>query len=107
MVGQNVKCPHCQAIICISHKRCILPTLDHKCPECEKDTASLRTGTGHYLVKPCPGPDCKVICSRADGCEEVTCTVCKTVRKGLSSFRNTPLTHSTYSFVEGMVLRMR
>ncbi|KAG6841624.1 hypothetical protein C0991_009049 [Blastosporella zonata] len=69
-----LQCPSCLLRICPS---CHVEAHDgFACPDPEGDKKRLQQWMKDHDVKPCPG--CKVLIERAEGCNHMTCTQCKT-----------------------------
>ncbi|KAG6856331.1 hypothetical protein H0H87_005532 [Tephrocybe sp. NHM501043] len=69
-----LQCPSCLLRIC---PNCHVEAHDgFACPDPEGDKNLFREWMKNHDVKPCPG--CKVLIERAEGCNHMTCTQCKT-----------------------------
>ena len=69
-----LQCPSCLLRIC---PNCHVEAHDgFECPDPEGGSVAFKEWTRNHDVKPCPG--CKVPIERAEGCNHVTCTQCKT-----------------------------
>ncbi|KAF5380051.1 hypothetical protein D9615_006139 [Tricholomella constricta] len=69
-----LQCPSCLLRIC---PNCHVEAHDgFACPDPEADNNLFKKWMQKHDVKPCPG--CKVLIERAEGCNHMTCTQCKT-----------------------------